>query len=143
MKSEIGQRGKYAEKEVETYLKKLNAADSGFAYFRLADSRAARGMIAASPADFLYFRGGVGGFIEVKSSSHPFRIAKDKISQLPTLNKFDKAGAKSWVLLHHSSLNRWRIAPSTYFPMGVPSWIVDGLPLFDSAESALKAVRVC
>lgn len=135
-KSDIGQRGKAAEKAVEQVLKKWNGK-ANFAYFRLADSRAARGMIAAQPGDFSWFCGGRGGILEVKESQHPYRIAKDKVSQLPTLHKLQLAGASNLILVHHSTEKVWRAVPAEALPFGVPSWDLSGFKTFPTPEEAM------
>ena len=83
MTEKIGQRGKSAEKIVEGVLKSWNTSAS-FAYFRLADARAARNFLAAQPGDFAYFSGTFAGIIEVKSSQHSYRIAKVKTTRRRT-----------------------------------------------------------
>ena len=137
MKTEkIGQRGKTAEKLVEAVLKKWNG-QSGFAYHRLADARAAMGRLGASPADFLYFSGGKAGFLEVKSTTHNFRLARAAVSQLPTIQKFSHAGAYNLILVYHSTLDVWRVLFPGGLSMEVPSWDLTDVPTFDSAEDAL------
>lgn len=131
-----GQRGKAAEKIVEIVLKKLNTR-SNFAYHRLADTRSARNFLAANPGDFVYTSNGRMGFIEVKSTEHPFRVAKDKISQLPTLHKFDMAGASNMILIHHSKENVWRLVQPASLEAGPPSWDLRSVPTWPTAEAAL------
>lgn len=136
--TERGQRGKAAEKIVEGVLKDWNTSAS-FAYFRLADSRAARNYLAAQPGDFAYYSGEVAGIIEVKSSQHSYRIAKDKISQLPVLHKLSYAGAKSVILIQHTTENVWRAVLPTDLTIGQPSWDLSPFPTYASAEAALKS----
>lgn len=135
-KESIGQRGKKAEKEVDALLKKWNGK-ANFTFFRMPDARAAMGRLGASPGDFLYFSGGHAGFIEVKSTEHAFRLARAKVSQIPTLKKFALAGARSFILVHHSTQNVWRIL----FPGGlsdeVPLWDLSNVDTYPSAEDAL------
>jgi hypothetical protein len=135
-KSTIGQRGKAAEKAVEAVLKKWNNKTE-FAYWRLPESRSARSFLAAQPGDMCYFCGDYAGIIEVKSTEHSKRIAKDKISQLAVLNKLELAGASSVILINHSVEDKWRVVLPTQLEMGVPSWDLSGFPLFDSAAEAL------
>ena len=136
MKEKIGQRGKQAEKIVETVLKKWNSRVT-FAYWRLPDSRSARSFLVAQPGDYCFFSGAYSGILEVKSSLHPSRIAKDKISQLPTLQKLELAGAHSVILIHHSEIDKWRVLYPSELAMNVPSWDLTDVPTFDSAEDAL------
>lgn len=137
--NERGQRGKSAEKQVEAVLKMLNTS-SDMAWARLPDTRSAGSFIAAQPADFLVSCGGMK-FLEVKSTKHTYRIAKDKISQLPTLRKFHMAGTPFAVLVEHSTQGVWRAVPGDYFVARAdqPSWDLSDLPTYDSPESALRA----
>lgn len=139
--SKRGSRGKFAEKEVEKVLEQYNRTHLNFAYHRLPDARSARNFLKAQPADFMYWWDGVGGFIEVKETKHSSRLAKDKISQMPILKKFALAGARSLVIVFHSTLQQWRIAPLSFFVDEVPSWDLSPLPTFDSAEEALKSCQ--
>ena len=136
MKEKIGQRGKTAEKMVEAVFKKWNNQAS-FAFWCLPDSRTARSFIAAQPGDYGFFSGKYGSIAEVKSTLHPNRIAKDKISQLPTLKKLEMAGAHSVIVIHHSALDVWRVVTPDDLEMGVPSWDLSGFPTYPTAEDAL------
>ena len=135
-KEKTGQRGKNAEKIVMDIFKRWNNKAS-FAFWRLPDSRAARSFIAAQPGDFGFFSGPYGGIVEVKSSLSPARIAKDKISQLPTLKKLEMAGAHSVILIHHSALDVWRVVKPNDLESGVPSWNLADFPTYPTAEDAL------
>lgn len=136
--SAIGQRGKKAEKIVETLLKKLNCG-AGFSFFRMPDTRSARNFLAASPADFIYFSTAMSGFLEVKSTTHSYRIAKDKISQLAVLKKFEMAGARSLILIHHSTEDVWRVVTPGALESDVPSWDLREVTTHPSAEAALRS----
>jgi len=131
-----GQRGKSAEKVVESILRGWNTK-ANFAYWRLPDSRSARSYLAAQPGDFVYFADPYAGIIEVKETLHAVRIAKDKISQLPNLHKLSLAGAHSIVVVHHSTTKLWRAIHPHQLPFGVASWDLSGFPSFDTAEDAL------
>ena len=76
--------GKETEKIVEKLFVEWNHSQS-FAWQRMPDARAARGRLAAQPADYLYRCGKHAGFIEVKALKHECRLPKDRVSQLPTL----------------------------------------------------------
>lgn len=135
-KESIGQRGKIAEKAVDALFKKWNGR-SHFAFFRMPDARAAMGRLTASPGDFLYFHDKFGGFIEVKTTAHNYRLARAAVSQLPTLQKFSYAGAKNLILVFHSEIDKWRVLFPAGLSMEVPSWDLTDVPTFDSAEDAL------
>ena len=132
----IGQRGKTAERLVEATLKKFNTR-ANFAYHRLADARAAMGRLKASPADFLYFSGNVSGFIEVKSTTHAYRLARAAVSQLPTLQKFSMAGAANLILVFHIEQGVWRVLYPGGLPIEVTSWNLADVPTYPTAEEAL------
>ena len=132
----ISNTGKKAEKIVEAVLKKWNGR-SGFAYFRLPDSRAARNFLTAQPGDFAYYCGPRAGILEVKSTQHPYRLAKDKISQLPTLKKLSAAGAANLVLVNHTTEGVWRILYPGGLDASVPSWDLRNVETYPDAESAL------
>ena len=132
----ISNTGKKAEKLVEAVLKKWNNR-AGFAYFRLPDSRAARNFLTAQPGDFAYYCGPRAGILEVKSTQHPYRLAKDKISQLPTLKKLSAAGASNLVLVQHTTENVWRVLYPGGLDSSVPSWDLRAVETYPDAESAL------
>jgi hypothetical protein len=136
----IGQRGKEAEKEVNDLFTRWNAKE-GFSFHRLPDARSARSFLKAQPADFIVAVDPHGGiFVEVKDSQHPYRIAKDKVSQLPTLRKFDLAGMRFLVLVKHTEQRLWRVIPPSFFDGDIPpSWDLRSLPLHESAEAALRS----
>ena len=136
MKEKIGQRGKQAEKIVETVLKKWNSRVT-FAYWRLPDSRSARSFLVAQPGDYCFFSGAYSGILEVKSTTHNFRLTRAAVSQLPTLQKFSHAGAKNLILVFHSQIEKWRVLFPAGLSPSVPSWDLTDVPTYDSAEDAL------
>jgi hypothetical protein len=132
----ISNTGKKAEKLVEAVLKKWNNR-SGFAYFRLPDSRAARNFLMAQPGDFAYYCGPRAGILEVKSTQHSYRLAKDKISQLPTLKKLSAAGAANLVLVNHTTEGVWRVLYPGGLDASVPSWDLRNVETYEDAGTAL------
>lgn len=134
-----GQRGKLAEKAVEAVFRELNKS-VGFAFHRLADARSARNFMAANPADFIYSCNGQTGFVEVKSMAHPFRLPAKNVTQLPTLVKFELAGARSVILVNHTLTGKWRALAPNDLPMGVPSWDLRSHPEFSSPAEALVSL---
>lgn len=131
-------RGKAAEKAVEKVLKKWNEY-SAFAYWRLPDARSARGYLAAQPGDMVWFCAGRGGIIEIKSTQHAYRIAREKISQLATLKKLDLAGAENLILIQHTEENVWRVVRPGNLDSDVPSWDLRSYPTYDTPEAALRS----
>lgn len=133
--------GKETEKLVERLFTQWNQK-AHFSWGRLPDARAARGAIAAQPADYAFWSKPWGGYLEVKATKHDFRLAKDKLRQLPLLQKHAVAGAQSLVLVHHYLLSKWRIVPAMELEAGLPSWDLSRYPLFDSAEAALLSTEM-
>ncbi len=130
--------GKETEKLVENLFKKWNE-NSIFSWHRLPDAKASRGFLAAQPADYVWWRKPYGGYLEVKACNHEFRIAKDKVRQLPLLHKHSLAGASCFVLINHYLFGTWRVVNADSLPLDVPSWDLSGFPLHDTAEAALKS----
>lgn len=138
-KETIGERGKNAEAEVTKVLEVWNGAYASFAYERLPDARAARGRLKAQIADFMVWNLPHNIPLEVKSTEHNYRIEKDKLDQLPRLKKVALAGAKCYVLVHFKTIDKWRVAPISYFEFGVPSWDMSNLKTFDTPKEALES----
>lgn len=130
--------GKETERLVEKLLEAWNE-DSRFSWHRLPDAKAARGFLAAQPADYVWWHLPHGGYLEVKACHHDYRLPKDKVRQLPLLRKHALAGARSLVLVHHYLLGKWRIMHASQLATDVPSWDLRDIPLFNSAEEALKS----
>ena len=100
-------KGKYAEKEVQKALDTLTSARCDFKYMRFPDARAARGLLAAMPSDYLAVFRGVTTFLEVKSTEQEKRLPKAKVSQYGYLKAFHIAGAQVLVVIHQPLLSRW------------------------------------
>jgi len=135
-------RGKLEEKEVQTFLTNYSNKNAKFDFLRYPDARTAGGRMTAMPADFEFFMPFVHGLIEVKATEHPFRLPKDKVSQLATMKKRALAGGKCFLLIHHSTEDNWRICPVEDMASNVPSWDFSHLKNYDSAESALLSTGV-
>lgn len=132
--------GKETEKLIEGMFDEWNKKQ-GFAWHRLPDAKSARGLIPAQPADYLYFNlyRKSGGMVEAKATKHEYRLAKDKVSQLPTLKMFDMAGACNVVLVNHYMQGVWRAVKSEDLETGVPSWDLRPFPTYPTAEAALQS----
>lgn len=145
----IGQRGKFAEKEVEKLLTHLNDRVLNFAWERLPDARAAGGRLKAQLCDYLAWwhhsgqASGVSFQIEVKEIAHAFRLPKDKLNQLPKLRKIRRAGGIGIVIVYHTSTMLWRVMPLEFFNgEAPPSWDLSGVPQFPSLDMALNRSTV-
>lgn len=104
--SGLGDRGKWAEKQVQLWLDKTAAARWDFAYHRFPDARAARGAMAAQPSDFLVAHRN-GYLLEVKETQNSRRLPKDKLSQYGKLKMFNVAGFHVLVVVYLSSVRTW------------------------------------
>lgn len=142
IKESVGQRGKYAEKIVTALLKQANDASIYFAFERLPDARAARGVIKKTLSDYLLWFKGKSILLEVKSTEHDYRLTRDAIPQLPTLRKISKAGGKCYVLVLHKTTELWRVMPIEFFAAGVPSWDMRSIGTFPSAKEALNSLAL-
>lgn len=128
--------GKETEKMIIESLDQLNTR-LDFAYHRLPDAKAARGALAAQPADFIV-SAGKGMFLEVKAIKHAFRVPKDKVRQLPVLKKFELAGMPAAIIVHHYIEGIWRVVRPKDLEFGVPSWDISKAYGFSSADEALR-----
>jgi hypothetical protein len=108
-----------------------------FSWHRLPDAKAGRGHVAAQPADYVWWRAPYGGYLEAKACGHEYRLPKDKVRQLPLLQKHALAGADNIVLVHHYMQGVWRAVRAGDLEFGVPSWDLRVFPTYPSAEEAL------
>lgn len=145
-KASAGERGKWTEKQVEGELKYLNGKFASFCYERLPDARAARGALKASLCDFLFWwkrdtDHKVSGLLEAKETEHDYRLPKDKLGQLARMRKVRLAGGVGVVIIYHSGLSKFRIAPLEFFDGEIPpSWDLRPLPLFNSVAEAMDSM---
>lgn len=130
--------GDETEKLVEALFKEENKRQD-FAWHRLPDAKSGRGRIAAQPADYIISYNGAR-FLELKALKHPYRLPADRVTQLPTLQKFAMAGMPSAVLVFHYTTGQWRIVASTELPFGVPSWDLRQANWYSTAWEALASL---
>lgn len=128
--------GKETEKLVEQVFTKWNRY-SCWASHRLPDAKSARGRVKAQPADTMYRCGDKAGFIEIKALKHSHRLPAERVTQHATLAKWTLAGSSDLVLVHHYLEPGWRVVKVADLPFGIPSWNLQHLPMFESAEAAL------
>lgn len=146
-KREKAERGKAAERMVEDLLERWKGTHLRFFYERLPDARAARGYIKAQLCDYLaWYRVDTERrsiTLEVKQTEHDYRITKDHLDQLPRLRAVALAGAYGVVLVFHSTLNKWRAMPVSYFDGPIPaSWDLRNVPTYDTAADALDTLQL-
>lgn len=106
-------RGKFAESQVKTLLKKLEAANCTHARWPDAHS----GSFVTAPADFLLLQEGKLRLLEVKEVQHQTRLPYKNLEQgqLARMLMWQAAGASCWVLVYHTPANVWRLLPVDYF----------------------------
>ena len=140
-------RGAYAEKKVKEYLDVWQTGSNYREFNRLTDSKAAGRIIKAAVADFEYFfhdfeSSPQHGLIEVKQTEHDYRLARGNVSQLARLRKREKCGGKSFVVIYHSALRRWRITGTEYLATqgDKGSWNLADFPTYATCGEALQSV---
>lgn len=141
-KPSVGNRGKSAENEAHDYLKALSARRAKFDFERLPDARAAMGRFKSMVGDFEFFLPGAHGVLEVKETKHSYRITKDKLEQLPRLQKRAMCGGTCVVLIHFSEIKLWRALLATDLKIGLPSWDLSLYQTYATAEEALRQFEV-
>lgn len=138
----LANRGKWAEARAQEYLGQLSNARAEFDFERLPDARAAMGRFKSQIADFAFFMPGLHGVIEVKETKHSFRLAKDKLEQLPRMHKRALAGGLCIVLIYFSGPRKWRAVRAIELEVGLPSWDLSLYQTFDTAAEALRQWEV-
>ncbi len=134
--------GKWAEKQVLLWLTEASNKSTDLAFHLLPDAHAARGALAAQPADLMVVKSGFFYLLEVKETAQLSRLPKAKVSQWGSLKKFYWAGAGIIVLVYMSSLNKW----VTLGPLALgmsdetcpASFPLTNLPQYDTAAEALE-----
>lgn len=151
MSNTQGARGKVAEKMLLAHLTDLNNRHMAFAYERLPDARSAGGMLKACICDYLVWWKPPHPFpnqpdrisiqLEVKETKHDYRIGSKQISQLPRMRRVQNAGGQGVILIHHSTINKWRVLRLEFFLGGesTTTWDLSSVPLFDTAAKALAS----
>lgn len=129
--------GRETEKLVISVLEELNTRQN-FAWHRLPDAKAARGLLSAQPADMVVADGKKGLFLEVKAIKHAFRLPKDKVRQLPLLKKFAESGMGGVILVHHYLEGIWRVVDPESLDLGVPSWDISPAYGYSDVREALN-----
>lgn len=104
--------GKWAEAEVQKWLEDKSARDARFAFHRYPDARAARGALAAQPADYLVAQSPPHRLpyvfnVEVKETANPVRLPRAKVGQYGKLRMFHLAGMRTLLLVYRSAHDDW------------------------------------
>ena len=82
---------------------------------RLPDAHG--GSKTAKPSDFVFLRQGKLYVIECKSTLHEYRLPHGNVDagQIGRMRRWELAGASSWVLVYHETLDCWRLRHVDYF----------------------------
>lgn len=146
-RSKHADKGKFAEKKLQDYLTWWMAASPTREFSRLVDTKSAGRTIKAAAADFEYFTHPLGeycshGLLEVKETEHEYRIGRDRITQLPRLRKREKCGGRSFLLVYHTTLKRWRCLTVEYLVTtgDKGSWNLTETSSFATCDLALNSM---
>lgn len=141
MATKHADRGKYAEKEVNKYLKKLDGQLVHWDFCRVSDARSAGGRGAKTVVgDFEVYAPGQHFVLEVKQIAHDYRLPAQNVTQLPKLRKRTLAGGTCFVVVYHSTIAKWRRIPAMEMELRERgSWDLRDFPAYDSLDEALPA----
>lgn len=131
--------GKYLEEAVEKIFKeKMTQGDPSFRYRRLPDSKAARGLIQAQPADFFLSDFGFTVHLECKScGSKTYRLPK--FDQHAEMRAWSKAGVKGIVVIHFHIPNVFCFADVDELKIGKASFDFKTTPKYVTLEELFEA----
>jgi penicillin-binding protein-related factor A (putative recombinase) len=129
--------GRYLEKQIEKELKKIT--DSTFRWRRLPDAHAARGALAAQPADFFIASDGMTIHLEAKSvGGKTFRLPR--FSQESELRAWSRAGVLGYILVHFYEMNVFKAVDIRDLEPGKPSWVLKDFPSLEGVGEALEFI---
>jgi len=129
--------GGYLEDEVKKELNKI--VDVEFRYRRLPDSKAARGFIAAQPADFYFSLPSLAGHIECKSVSGT-KPTLPMFDQWAEMRAWSKAGTEGYVLIHFHELDAFFLVDVMDLKTDVASWNLSKFTSYVSVRAALTTI---
>lgn len=127
--------GKYLEDEIEKQLKKNT--DLGIHWIRLPDARAARGRVAAQPADYFLCNRGSAIYLEAKSQKGKIPRLK-RFSQESAMRRWGSAGVRGLLIVHFHELGRLFLVDVKNLESGKPSWVLkdnNSREVFDVKEA--------
>lgn len=140
--------GKQAEKDVEDWLKATSDSYLKFTYHRYPDGRAARGALAAQPADFevgcAYLDGSRASWkLEVKETAQEKRLPRSKLSQYGKLGLWHLAGTGVAVVVYRSFHRDWVVFRGNDlfdFDESPTSFPFKGLTPYPTVAAALRSI---
>lgn len=138
---ELGKRGKRAEAAIQNYLKLLKESYASFDFQRQYDARSAGGRFQSQTGDYLIFRPHHHAVLEVKTLHHDFRLPKKNFpaEQIAKLRRREMAGSQIFILVFHSTTERWRVPDFKLFRNSPdsPSWDLSPYMEFEFGTAAL------
>jgi hypothetical protein len=143
--SATGQRGKWAEDQVRSWMKKRSDADARFAFNRYPDARA--GSLQSAPSDFEASCRGTHFKVEVKEvkittvATRRLPQANFSVDKVARMNKWRLAGDQCWVVVCHKGEGRhqeWRLVPLDIFITPAPSWDVGMFKAYPKAGDVME-----
>lgn len=99
--------GAWAESQSRAWMNNESGRIAGFAFHRYPDAKAARGSLAAQPADFLLSSKQIIYHLETKETQQVRRLPKSKIRQYGQLKKWWWANIQPRVVIYRSECNDW------------------------------------
>ena len=139
MASNVGQRGKSAEAQMQKHLQHLDQTLLHFDWLRLPDARTAMGRGTAMPGDFEAFMPMSHLLLEVKEVAHDFRLPAKNVGQLPKMRKRTLAGGHCFLIVYHSTTKKWRRIPVMELEVKTTgSWDLSEYEQYDSVSQALS-----
>lgn len=135
--------GKWAEREAALWLEAASQKAHDFAFHRYPDAKAARGALAAQPADFLVAACGNTYHLEVKETKQINRLPKAKVRQFGMLKKFHWAGITPYVVVYRSEREDWiYLGPSQLFCFEdcPPSFDMTHLQIYPNCAAVLQEI---
>lgn len=127
--------GKYLEEAIKKELDKIKI--STFRYRRLNDTRAARNIIVAQPADF-FLADGWSAHLEAKSVSGK-TLRLPMFDQYAEMRDWDRAGVYGYVLIHFWEPDVFCVASINDLEPA-PSWSFKSSPKYSTVNEALRAI---
>lgn len=133
--------GQWAEKQAKDWMDSRSNAVSSFVYHRYPDAKAARGALAAQPADYLVSTRGHILHLEVKETKQLNRLPKAKVRQYGMLLKWWWGNVKPYLIVYRSEAKDWVwLGPEQLFCFDEcpPSFDMTQRPKFSTAADVLS-----
>ncbi len=136
--SKSANRGINTQEVIGGILERISSRNADFDYLRLPDARAAGGRLSAMPADYEFFAPGVHGLIEVKEVKHDYRVPRKNVPQFGKMLKRELAGGKCFLVIYHSTINKWRMVRVDKLSKDDPSWDLRSVTAWGDPEQMVN-----